>query len=457
MPIENASIYSVKYPEGFNQAHYAALSENPEALDKIRSHTPDLLEQQDKGGLTIAHYTALSENPEAKLDWIQIHFPHLLEQQNKEGFTFAHFAIFSVNPPVLNWIKTRVPYFLEQILEPKDKDKPTIAHCIALRSSHLPLQALDLVQTHAPHLLEQKIKGGITIAHCAASSGNPAALNWINTHAPHLLGQKDNNDNTIVHHAGLSGNPACFNYALRCTSTPDSFSLKLKNDMDTRIQLKILNCINKALDTNFTLKTILSLPTQSNNEQITAQTQEIEQKLLRNQAISPTMESFFAFLIGYPQIMANKQAPLPPEILKIILEQCLPAKTPPNKVNQLLDKAYNRKETVLINRVTTEITRLQKRNPIINFLIALGILESADDKIRCLTILQESLTELDNPSMPTSTPIDKSLETTFNTWMQENKTTMEAQRNCLHTFFNSQHKPKSGVFLEKMKTEITFR
>ncbi|WP_035918049.1 hypothetical protein, partial [Legionella fairfieldensis] len=253
-------------------------------------------------------------------------------------------------------------------------------------------------------------------------------------------------------------NPVCFNQALHYSATPIELCLN-----HNYVNLKtMLNCINQALQTNFTLRNIQFTAQISSDE--SKLVQEIEQKLLRNQAIPTTMSEFTTFMLceyrARLQTTPEKRIQLPPEVLKIILEKCLSSTTPAYKVNQLLDKTYQiadeainkRLINPLIKKINAEITRLQINNPIIRLFVALGILKSADDKINSLTTLKQSLDDLNNVSIHNSEPIEEQVKTIANNWLQQNKAIMEKQRNQLHTFFNPQHKTKSSVFAEELIT-----
>lgn len=155
--------------------------------------------------------------------------------ESDEGNNMAHFAAWSGNPEALEWIKrgsgleyryivgykpanpfypyggsSEVPHYnwteegaADYLLESKNIMGNTIAHYAAW-SGHP--EALEWIKNNVKHLLQSKNNNGDTIAHFAAASGNPEVLEWIKNNAPRLLESKNNNGFTIAHYAVWSDN-----------------------------------------------------------------------------------------------------------------------------------------------------------------------------------------------------------------------------------------------------------
>ncbi|QDP72019.1 ankyrin repeat domain-containing protein [Legionella israelensis] len=181
-----------------NPAHYAAWSDDTQALDWVNENRCDLLTQKDKYGKTIAHYAALSGDFQA-MQWVKDNYHKLLTQKDKYGKTIAHYAAWSGSPKAMQWVKDNYPELLMQ----KDKNSGrTIAHYAALSGNP---EAIQWVKDSYPELLTQKDKdSGRTIAHYAVESGSFKAMQWVKDNYPELMMQKVNSV-TIAHYAAWSG------------------------------------------------------------------------------------------------------------------------------------------------------------------------------------------------------------------------------------------------------------
>lgn len=284
-------------------------------------------------------------------------------------------------------------FFYPSICDLKDGRNRNLAHYAAF--SNQP-RALDWIKANQPELLVTKNKHGFGMIYYIAYSGDPAMLKWVSHHDSSMFLMKTRLGNDFTFYAARSQNEQQFNCALQLSKHPQAFHLRGTNQQQNRF-IGILQCIEKALDSNFCLLDV-KIPGFPEN------TPQINSKLQRNQQILTLMYPLVILLRHGEDSILHK---LSLELLFCIFEKMLPNGVPSTIAFKLFRSAidYTRQSQLpmLLHPLQSQVFKLLEQGL---SKLSYGYFDELE-KTRLLNILAKFKNKMIGPSDLTKPQLDR--------------------------------------------------